>query len=109
MKKSEVKGFITKNDQEFKYLVDVTNNFKKDFVDCYYRGLDTKLLIRAVEILATEGKLPKEYNPHPLHSNYKGFMECHIQPNWLLVWKQEDDKLTLVLTNTGSHPYIFGW
>ena len=109
MKKSEVQDIITRNNQQFKFSVDVTNNFKKDFVDCYYRGLDTGLLIRAVEILATEGKLPQEYKPHPLHGNYQGFMECHIQPDWLLVWKQEDDSLTLLLTNTGTHSYIFGW
>jgi len=109
MKKSEVKDIVTKNCQKFKYSVDVTNSFKKDFVDCYFRGLDTKLLIQAVEILATEGVLPKEYKPHPLRGNYKGFMECHIQTDWLLVWKQEDDNLTLLLTNTGTHSYIFGW
>jgi len=109
MKKSEVKNIITKNSQKFKYSVDVTNNFKKDFVDCYLKGLDTKLLIRAVEKLATEGVLPQEYKPHPLHGNYQGFMECHIQPDWLLVWKQEKDNLTLLLTNTGTHSYVFGW
>jgi len=109
MKKSEVINIVTKNSQKFKYSVYVTNNFKKDFVDCYFKGLDTKLLVRAVEILATEGILPEEYKPHPLHGNYQGFMECHIQLNWLLVWKQEKDNLTLLLTNTGTHSYIFGW
>ena len=109
MKKSEVKSIVTKNSKEFKYTVDVTSNFKKDFVDCYLKGLDTKLLIRAVEILATEGVLPQTYKPHPLHGNYQGFMECHIQPDWLLVWKQEKDNLILLLTNTGTHSYIFGW
>ena len=109
MKKSEVKGFLTKESLKFKYSVDVTNSFKKDFVDCYKRGLDTDLLVRAVEILATDGILPQEYKPHQLRGNYQGFMECHIQPNWLLVWKQEDDNLTLLLTNTGTHSYIFGW
>ncbi|MDR0871844.1 MAG: type II toxin-antitoxin system YafQ family toxin [Prevotellaceae bacterium] len=109
MKKSDVKSIITKNSLQFKYTVDVTNSFKKDFVDCFFRGLDTKLLVKAVEILATEGKLPDEYKPHPLRQNYQGFMECHIQPDWLLVWKQDDGNLTLLLTNTGSHSYIFGW
>jgi len=109
MKKSEVKGVLTKNDQQFKYTVDVTNSFKKDFVDCHSKGLNTQLLVNAVEILATEGRLPEEYKPHPLRGNYQGFMECHIQPDWLLVWKQENNNLTLLLTNTGSHSYIFGW
>jgi mRNA interferase YafQ len=109
MKKSEVKNVITENHQKFKYSFDVTNSFKKDFVNCYVRGLDVSLLIRAVEILATEGKLPQEYKSHPLHSNYQDFMECHIQPDWLLVWQQDNDNLTLLLTNTGTHSYIFGW
>ena len=109
MKKSEVKGIVTKESLKFKYSVDVTNSFKKDFVNCFNRGLNTDLLVRAVEILATDGILPQEYKPHPLRGNYQGFMECHIQPDWLLVWKQEDNNLTLLLTNTGSHSYIFGW
>ena len=109
MKKSDVKSVITKNNQQFKYSVDVTNSFKKDFVDCHNKGLNTKLLVEAVEILATEGKLPEKYKPHSLRGNYQGFMECHIQPDWLLVWKQENNNLTLLLTNTGSHSYIFGW
>ena len=108
MKKSDVKNIITKNNLRFKYSVDVTNSFKKDFVDCYYKGLNTQLLVNAVEILAEKGKLPEEYKPHSLRGNYQNFMECHIQPDWLLVWKQENDKLTLILTNTGSHSYIFG-
>ena len=109
MKKSEVKDVITRNIKKYKYSVDVTNNFKKDVVDCYRRGLDIELLVRAVEILAREGKLPQEYKSHFLHNNHKGFMECHIQPDWLLVWKQENDNLILLLTNTGTHSYIFGW
>jgi len=85
MKKSEVKDIVTKENPNFKYSVEVTNSFKKDFVNCYNRGLDTDLLVRVVEILATDGILPQEYKPHPLHGNYQGFMECHIQPDWLLV------------------------
>jgi len=107
VKKSEVQGIVTENSKNFKYSVDVTNQFKKDFVACYYRGLNPKLLVTAVEILATEGKLPQEYKPHPLRGNYEGFMECHIQPDWLLVWKQEDNNLTLLLTNTGTHSDLF--
>jgi len=53
LKKSEVINIVTKISQKFKYSVDVTNIFKKDFVDCYFKGLDTKLLVRAVEVLAT--------------------------------------------------------
>jgi len=107
MKKSDVQKIVAKNSQKYKYSVDVTHQFKKDFVDCYVRGLDTNLLIAAVEILATEGALPAEYRAHPLRGNYQGFMECHIRPDWLLIWQQEDDTLTLLLTNTGTHSDLF--
>ena len=107
VKKSAVESTLTKNSQEFKYSVDVTNQFKKDVVNCYYRGLDMDLLVTAVKILATEGKLPEKYKPHPLRGNYSGFMECHIQPDWLLVWQQNDKNLTLLLTNTGTHSDLF--
>jgi len=63
VKKSTVHNILTKNSQKFSYSVDVTNQFKKDVVNCYYRGLDMNLLVTAVEILATEGKLPAEYKP----------------------------------------------
>lgn len=107
MKKSTGQSILTKNSQKFNYSVDVTNQLKKDVVDCYSRGLDMNLLITVVEILATEGKLPTKYKPHSLYGNYSGVMECHIQPDWLLVWQQEDSNLTLLLTNTGTHSDLF--
>jgi mRNA interferase YafQ len=107
MKKSEVQEIVTKNSQYFKYSVDVTNQFKKDFIDCFIRGFDINLLIKAVEILATEGILPLAYKAHPLRGDYQGFMECHIKSDWLLVWQQKDDTLTLILTNTGTHSDLF--
>ena len=109
MKKSEVKDILVKNNRTYKYSIEVTNSFKKDFVLCYHKGLDVGLLIKAVEILAMEGKLPEEYKSHPLHNNYQSYMECHIRPDWLLVWKQDNERLILLLTNTGTHTYIFGW
>jgi mRNA interferase YafQ len=108
MKKSKVKDILVRNNQTYKYSVEVTNSFKKDFVDCYHKGLDVGLLIKAVEILAVEGKLPQEYKPHILHNKYQSYMECHIRPDWLLIWKQDDEQLILLLTNTGTHAHIFG-
>lgn len=108
MKKSDVKNIVTKNQAKFNYTVDITNTFKKEFVDCWKQGLDIQLLITAVEILATDGKLPANYRPHKLEGNYKGLWECHIKGDWLLVWLQNDTGLTLLLSNTGSHAYLFG-
>ena len=67
-----------------------------------------ELLRTAIRILSTEGRLPDRYLPHILHGNRKGQWECHIQPDWLLAWKQEKLELTLVMLNTGTHADLFG-
>ena len=71
------------------------------------RGCDPELFRKALAILAETGNLPKEYKPHLLKGNYKGCMECHLAPDWLLVWKQNDNELVLLLVDIGSHSDIF--
>ena len=66
-----------------------------------------ELLWDAVRILMDEGSLPDSYSPHQLHSQLAGYWECHIEDDWLLIWKQNDRNLTLVLTNLGSHEELF--
>jgi len=61
-----------------------------------------------LSILATEGHLPEKYHPHILHGQYEGYWECHITPDWLLVWAQNDRELVLLMTNTGTHSDLFG-
>lgn len=65
------------------------------------------LLGDVVRLLEAEGSLPDYYKPHPLHDEYAGLWECHIEDDWLLVWRQNNDKLTLLLTNTGTHKELF--
>jgi mRNA interferase YafQ len=60
-----------------------------------------------ITLLKETGKLPAQYKPHKLSGNYAGLWECHIKPDWLLVWLQDDNKLTLILTNTGTHSDLF--
>ena len=67
-----------------------------------------QLLKDVVDLLAEDECVPEEYKPHVLHDNYAGLWECHIEDDWLLVWRQNDNKLTLLLTNTGSHDELFG-
>lgn len=110
IKKSEVSKII-KHESSTKYTVEITNKFKSDFVSCVARGCNSKDLIDVVKILAKYGKLPPEYKAHPL-KGYKTnksekVMECHIKPDWLLVWIQNDNNLTLLLTNTGTHSDLF--
>ena len=90
-----------------KYTVKYSTLFKKSFKKCIKRGLDLELFKTALSILANTGELPTRYKPHPLKGNYKGCMECHITPDWLLVWKQNDKELILILVDTGSHSDLF--
>ena len=90
-----------------KYQVIWSTKFKKDYKLAMKRGLDINLLDTTITLLAETGTLPEEYLDHPLSGNYKGFRECHIQPDWLLIYKIVDDKLALALTRTGTHSDVF--
>lgn len=89
------------------YTIKFTGEFKRQMKMCERRGYDMQLLREAIRILATEGKLPEKYLPHQLHGDRRGQWECHIQPNWLLVWQQHNRELVLVMLNTGTHADLF--
>ena len=89
------------------YSVEYTKRFEKDVKRCVKRGLNISKLQVAANILADTGTLPVQYKPHKLTGNYAGCWECHIEPNWLLVWEQDDFKLTLLFLHTGTHSDIF--
>lgn len=90
--------------------IEYQGQFKKDYKLAIKRGLDPKKLMAVVELLANEQPLPEVYRDHPLRDsrNYQGVRECHIQPDWLLVYRIDGDKLTLTLIRTGSHSDLFG-
>ena len=94
---------------EVMYSIDYTTRFKKDLKRCRKRGLDIQMILDAIALLRTTGSLPAEYHPHPLKGDHKGQWECHIQPNWLMTWEQNDKQLTLLFLETGTHADIFGW
>ncbi len=81
--------------------------FKKDFKTIVKRGYDISLLETVIDILRNEKELPAIYCDHPLKGEYIGHRECHITPDWLLVYKKEVDMITLSLTRTGSHSDLF--
>lgn len=89
------------------YSVEYTNRFRKDLVRCQKQGKDIKLIHGVITQLAIKGALPAKYRPHKLSGRYAGKWECHIQPDWLLVWEQYNDQLRMVMTNTGTHSEIF--
>ena len=72
------------------------------------RGLPLSELWCVVGILPSGDELPAKYKAHVLTGNRAGQYECHIRPDWLLVWKKDDDNLILMLTNTGTHSDLFG-
>lgn len=86
-----------------------TNQFKKDFKLAQKRGLDMKELERVIIMLCNEQRLPDKYRDHCLINSrdYKGVRECHIEPDWLLIYKIEKDYLILKLIRTGSHSDLF--
>lgn len=90
-----------------KYIVKTTNAFDKSLKKCIKRGLDRNLLVNIIDILSKEGCLPAEYKPHKLKGKYIGRWECHIQPDWLLIWDQNDEELVLLLLETGTHSDLF--
>lgn len=90
-----------------KYTIKTTSIFKKDLKLTAKRGYNIKELNDVVEILANGNKLPEKYKDHNLNGNYKGYRECHIQPDWLLVYKIENDILVLTLSRTGTHSDLF--
>lgn len=81
----------------------LSNQFKKDVVLARKRGLKLDQLYETVDLLASGEPLPKKYQDHQLIGNYSGFRECHIRPNWLLIYNINDEELELLLFRTGTH------
>lgn len=81
--------------------------FKKDFKRIVKRGYDIRLLENVIEILANRETLPEKYKDHALIGEYSDCRECHITPDWLLIYKISDNELILYLTRTGSHSDLF--
>lgn len=89
------------------YSIFSTSQFKKDLKKAQKSGLDNKELKSVINCLARGEELDVKYRDHLLTGNYKGYRECHIRPDWLLIYKIEANKLLLVLQRTGSHSELF--
>ena len=89
------------------YHIKFTTAYKKSYKRAKKRGLNLKLLDDVVDELRQGNKLDAKYHDHELHGNWSGFRECHIQPDWLLVYLVENNILTLTLVETGTHADIF--
>ena len=89
------------------YTLKITSAFKKDLKTLRKQGKDLNKLNSVVNKLAAGEELPEKYRDHKLSGNYDDFHECHIEPDWLLIYKYHEDELILVLVNTGSHSDLF--
>ncbi len=91
-----------------KYIVKLTSQFKKDYKLAMKRGLKIELLEDVVSALAMGKPLPEKNKDHALSGNWAGHRECHILPDWLLIYRIENDILVLTLARTGTHSNLFG-
>lgn len=81
--------------------------FKKDYKRIVKRGYDMRLLEKVIELLANQKPMPEKNRDHQLSGDYAGCRECHITPDWLLIYEVADEELILYLTRTGSHSDLF--
>ena len=90
-----------------KYEVKFTNQFKKDIKLAKKQNKDLNKLFDVVNILAEGGILEAKYRDHDLSGEYKGTRECHVEPDWLLVYAIQNDVLVLMLYRLGTHSELF--
>lgn len=93
--------------KEIKYELDFTSKFKKDVKLLKKQGKNIEKLYEIINILACWEELDAKYRDHNLIGNYKGYRECHIEPDWLLIYKIMENILILTLSRTGSHSELF--
>lgn len=87
--------------------IDYHKSFKKDYRKALKRGIDVNEVNKVINMLANEIPLPAQYKDHALKGNYIGYRECHVQNDWLLVYRIEKNILTLTLAYMGTHSDLF--
>ena len=95
--------------EKTKYHVQYTSRFKKEFKKLLKQGKDENLFLEVLNVIANGKELDEKYKNHKLINDktFKECYECHIQPDWLLVYKVQDNELVLLLFATGSHSDLF--
>ena len=89
------------------YELEYTGSFKKNYKRIQKRGYDIELLTAIFEQLAISANVNTEYKPHKLLGKYAGYWECHIKPDWLLIWEVNEQKQCVILHYTGTHSDLF--
>ena len=90
-----------------KFAVKYTSRFKKDYKRLQKRGYNMDKLLDVIDILREGRELPPEYKDHPLHGDYVGHRDCHIEPDWVLIYYKNATTLVLSMTRTGTHSDVF--
>jgi mRNA interferase YafQ len=89
------------------FAVVYSNKMKRDVKRVAKRGKDLSKLAMVLNLLASGAQMPEEYQDHPLKGDMRGYRECHIEPNWLLIYQIFEDRLVLVASGTGTHSDLF--
>jgi mRNA interferase YafQ len=89
------------------YNIEYTGSFKRDYKLALKRGYKEQLIQNIIILLVKGTLLPAKNKPHKLAGDYKDCWECHIQPDWLLIWQINSDTNTLILIRTGTHSDLF--
>ena len=84
-----------------------TAQFKKDYKLAVKRGYNPKELEKVIDLLKTGEPLPQIYKDHPLSGEWKNYRDCHIRPDWILIYRVIEDSLILELSRTGTHSDLF--
>lgn len=91
-----------------RYVVRATKQYRKDVKRLTNSGYDRQKLEAVIDLLASGITLPDRYRDHPLHGALEGRRECHIAPDWLLLYRKDDDQFILLLLSTGTHRDVLG-
>lgn len=84
-----------------------SNRFKRDLKSIAKRGYKLSLLEKVIDQLAQQNPLDEQHHDHTLSGEYSGFRECHITPDWLLIYQIQENELILLLARTGTHSDLF--
>lgn len=89
------------------YSLEFTHQYSKDLKLARKRNLDEQKLNKVIQLLLSKNKLPPKYKNHTLSGEYKGLFECHISPDWLLVYSKNKTIKLITLVRTGTHSDLF--
>ena len=89
------------------FTISFGSKFKRDFKTVQKRGYPIDQIVEVFQILENRGKLPEKYLSHKLSDNYVNCWECHIRPDWLLIWEIDEIHKEIKLVRTGTHSDLF--